>query len=310
MMNDSADLTVVIPVHNRERLLAECLASVAAQTARGFRLIVVDNSSTDRSRAVAEDWGRRHLDIPLVVLDEPRPGCAAARNCGLAAVDTPWTLFFDSDDLMHPDHLRRVIAAIRRMPGTEVIGWPSAMSQGPDAGRRHEFADRPRSRWWDLMFAGTFSTQRYCARTALFRAAGGWNEGLAIWEDLELGARILARRPRVRVLDGRPTVLVRHTAVSVTGESYRAMLPRIEASLEAVRPVMPAEKAVYCDVRRAIMYGYAEHESPGAGRALMNALAGRTPSVRHRAFMRAAYAFYSCGLRGGARILKPLRFLL
>lgn len=310
MMNDCADLTVVIPVYDRERLLADCLESVAAQTARGFRVIVVDNASTDASRAVAEEWGRRHPDIPLRVLEERRRGCAAARNRGLEAVETAWTLFFDSDDLMLPDHLRRVMTAIREMPEADVIGWPTAMSQGPDAGRRHEFADRPRSRWWDLVFSGTFSTQRYCARTELFRAAGGWNAGLAIWVDLELGARILARKPVVRSLGGSPAVVIRHTAVSVTGETYGAMLPRIEATLDALRRTMPPAAGAYCDVKRAIMYGYAEHECRGAGRPLIEALAAGTPSLRHRVFIRAAYLSYSSGLRGGARVLKLFRFLL
>lgn len=303
-MDKSALLTVVIPVFNREKLLAECLDSLARQTARGFRLVVVDNASTDGSRAVAETWALKHPDIPTAVVTETSPGACAARNRGLELVETPWTLNFDSDDLMLPGHLQRVLDAIEAHPEADVIGWDTEVQGGPASGRRHVFSAEPRTMWWDLLFAGTMSTQRYCARTGLFRRAGGWNTKVRIWNDIELGSRILALGPTTVALHGESTVLVRHTSESITGDSYSGMIDRMEPALKAMEPTFPQEKGHYFDIKRATMYGYLERERPGEGLALYSQAAGQTQGLRMRLALAVAFYSYRLGLRGGARLVK------
>ena len=75
-------LTVVIPVYNREGIVLRTLESLDRQTCRDFRVVLVDNASTDRTREVLEQWGRR-TDLEVEIICENRPGAAAARAAGL-----------------------------------------------------------------------------------------------------------------------------------------------------------------------------------------------------------------------------------
>ena len=74
----AALVSVIIPVHNGERYLQECLSSVVAQTWRPLDVIVVDDGSTDRSAAIAEGVEG------VTIIRQANAGVAAARNAGIA----------------------------------------------------------------------------------------------------------------------------------------------------------------------------------------------------------------------------------
>ena len=103
-MSGAHMLTIVIPVHNRRNLVEHTLGSLRQQTAPRFATVLVDNASTDGSIEVLRKWQAENNspERPVTVLSESTPGACAARNRGLDAVESPWVLFFDSDDLMHP----------------------------------------------------------------------------------------------------------------------------------------------------------------------------------------------------------------
>ncbi len=93
-------ISVVIPVHNRARLLRRALGSIASQQPRRpAQVIVVDDASTDESRQVAAEWGAE-----LIVHSHNR-GAAAAYQTGLEAASEEWVALLDSDDEWLPHHL-------------------------------------------------------------------------------------------------------------------------------------------------------------------------------------------------------------
>jgi GT2 family glycosyltransferase len=103
--------SVVIPVYNRERLLAAAIGSVLAQTFQDFELIVVDDGSTDGSARTAAQTSPR-----TIVLHQPNSGPGPARNRGAAHASGDYIVFIDSDDLWFPWTLsvyRRVIEEVR-----------------------------------------------------------------------------------------------------------------------------------------------------------------------------------------------------
>jgi glycosyltransferase involved in cell wall biosynthesis len=115
-------VTVVIPAHNRERMVARALDSVLAQTSRPAEIVVVDDASTDRTAAVAEERGAR------VIRRERNGGEGAARNSGLAAASQPWVALLDSDDEWLPGHLE----ALWRGRGDHVLVATSCIRCGED----------------------------------------------------------------------------------------------------------------------------------------------------------------------------------
>lgn len=107
-------LTVVIPTYNRPAYLAECLESIAAQTYRDFRLVVLDNASTEPYGPVIERFAP--LGIEYIRNAE---NIGAVRNIDKArevGSDSEYHLIFHDDDLMHPEMLGQQIAALDQRP--------------------------------------------------------------------------------------------------------------------------------------------------------------------------------------------------
>jgi glycosyltransferase involved in cell wall biosynthesis len=99
-------ISIIIPTYNRASLLPETLDSILAQTVSNWECIVVDDGSTDDSQKVFEHYSA--LDSRFRFLNRPssKPkGANACRNIGLDNVTGDYIVFFDSDDLMSPNHL-------------------------------------------------------------------------------------------------------------------------------------------------------------------------------------------------------------
>ncbi|MFE6185921.1 CDP-glycerol glycerophosphotransferase family protein [Streptomyces sp. NPDC056465] len=105
-------LSVVVPVHNVEDYLEECLASLAGQTLRDIEFVLVDDGSTDGSRRIAEDFAAR--DDRFRCVHQPNAGLSAARNTGVArtTAGVPYLAFADSDDIVVPDAYERMVASL------------------------------------------------------------------------------------------------------------------------------------------------------------------------------------------------------
>jgi CDP-glycerol glycerophosphotransferase len=93
-------ISAVVPIHNVEPYLADCLDSILAQTNGDFEAILVDDGSTDGSAAIAEEFARR--DPRLRLIRRPNGGLGAARNTGIDAAGGEFLAFVDSDDLLPP----------------------------------------------------------------------------------------------------------------------------------------------------------------------------------------------------------------
>ena len=89
-------ISLVIPVYNAASDVAECLASILAQTPNDAEVICVDDGSTDGSAAILAAAAAH--DGRVRVLRQSHTGAGAARNAGLAAARGDWLWFVDADD--------------------------------------------------------------------------------------------------------------------------------------------------------------------------------------------------------------------
>lgn len=115
-MSDPAlrSVGVVIPVYRVESFIADTIAAVHGQTRQPEQVILVDDHGGDRSIAIADEAAER-LRVPVEIVDHGRNrGLAAARNTGLARLDTDLVWFFDSDDLADPRFLEVMVDAVCR----------------------------------------------------------------------------------------------------------------------------------------------------------------------------------------------------
>ncbi len=307
MEQSEAIITVVIPVRNRADVVTRTLDSVLAQRVRPLRLIVVDNGSTDTSQQVVADWIDAHAAPGFCIefLSQPKPGANAARNLGLEAVSTPWTLFFDSDDVMLPGHLERVIQGIKDHPEADVLGW-DVMGYAPDGSDRIQRFETQNAPWHNIMH-GSMATQRYCARTDLFRTAGGWDETLSTWDDIELATRILSKKPCLVKLRGEPLVKMFRSEQSITGPSFAASADNCCRALKQMARVYPRLGPISHVAMKAVILAADSVRDGRADAVNIFKEALRTePRAFNRMAYRLAYRWRMLGLRGAARVFKPL----
>ena len=110
MLTAPEPISVVIPVFNGERFLAEAIESVAAQTLPPEEIIIVDDGSTDASPAIAGSFSKVRL------IRQPNTGGAAARNAGIGAARSDLVAFLDQDDLWAPRKLELQAAHVTASP--------------------------------------------------------------------------------------------------------------------------------------------------------------------------------------------------
>jgi glycosyltransferase involved in cell wall biosynthesis len=215
-------VSIVVPVFNRARELAECLAALAGQRDIACEIVVVDDGSTDDSAAVAESFGAR------VVRLARRSGAAHARNEGVRNARAPIVLFIDSDVIAPPSvarHAHDVLAAHPEYGA--VFGSYDAQPQASGVVSvfrnllhhyTHQVGDREAVTFW----AGCGAI-----RKAAFEAVGGFD---SVWEgieDIELGYRLRDGGGRI-LLDSE--LQVTHTkrwtvgSMLVTDFRYRATM--------------------------------------------------------------------------------------
>lgn len=293
----NSGITVVVPVYNRAGLLTRCLDSIAAQTVRPLSVIVVDNNSSDGSLEVARLWADAHLsDLDVSVLSETRPGAARARQTGLEHVDTEWVLFFDSDDVMASDIL------VHTLPTThdaDMICWKRELN-GLD-GTRTVSPYRPKDVLRCHMYNGMLSTLSYMARTELVIRAGGWNTSVRVWDDWEVGFRLLFQKPRVKCLD-RIGAIVYSQEESITGTSFSAKAGQWEAIIDMVQTYMPDNKEFVqmLDYRRVnLAASYTREGHPELGKELLRKTLRRTCcDAPRKLLLRMIYLYTRLGGRG------------
>lgn len=189
--------TICIPVFNRAKKVKPTLDSILAQTYRPLNVILVDNNSSDDTFSVLSQWkaANESDEINIRLIQESLQGPSSARNAALSNVETEWTLFFDSDDVMPPNHLEKIKQTILKYPEVEVIGWDRKTIRNNKSIVYKKFVLKDFH--FENITHSILSTLSYTARTEIFRKAGGWNNYLRIGEDIELGSRIIALTPKI-----------------------------------------------------------------------------------------------------------------
>lgn len=308
MSGGGESLTVVIPVYNRAAVVERTLESVAAQTLRPLSLILVDNNSTDDTARVLERWAcaRRSSSLNISVVCESKPGAAAARNHGLRLADTSIVMFFDSDDVMSPHLCRAVVDAFSMRPDLGIVGWDIDIGRPDGSMFRRKFLVDGHP-FFRALVHGQMGTARYAARRSLYNAVGGWNESVLVWDDLELGVRLLGQKPVIGRVDVRGAVTVTYSPVSITAQSDAlTVCPDKEYALDCCEAAMAVTGNIpglrWVGYRRVLLAAeYASRGEKKAAHRLLGSLKWapvwvyRMLYLKHRLFT------------GGTYLLAPFR---
>lgn len=111
-------LSVIIPVYNIEKYLAQCIQSVINQTYKFLEIILVDDGSTDSSGDICDNYGE--IDNRIKVIHKVNGGLVSARKEGLTHASGYYTAFVDGDDWIDPEMYAYLIKEMKTN-GAEVI---------------------------------------------------------------------------------------------------------------------------------------------------------------------------------------------
>lgn len=214
-MSDKPKVSVVIPCWNAESHVGDAIRSVLAQTFRSFEIVAIDDGSTDGTVGVLKSFGDA-----IRWESGPNRGACAARNRGVAMARADAIQFLDSDDMLHPDRLEKMVAALARFEGA--IPFSARMVVAEEGGAAQRVAvtcgDDP------VVFAVQkiilLPTPLY-PRAAL-DSVGGFDETLRCAQDYDLNLRIAIAGWRFAGVED-ALVTIRRRAGSVSANSVKVM---------------------------------------------------------------------------------------
>ncbi len=252
--------TIIIPAFNAARFLPLTLDSVFAQTKTQWDMIIVDDGSTDDTRAVACRAAAR--DSRIRVIHQANSGVSRARNRAFAAADpsAAFVVFLDADDLWEPTTLETLTQALSDHPDA-VAAHGLAVAIDADGAliepglleqhqqERYGLEDGSLT-LWPLERPTTFAVEAVTERiitpgTVLIRRAaldglcaseahaGPFDPNISLWEDWDLWLR-LTRRGDMRFVN-QPVLRYRRHDANVSGN-----MRVLEAAAQRVRGKMIA----------------------------------------------------------------------
>jgi glycosyltransferase involved in cell wall biosynthesis len=118
-MNNSL-VSVIIPTYNRAHLISETLDSILAQTYTNWECVVVDDGSTDNTNEVLTRYLKKDDRFRYLINDRTK-GAQGARNTGVLNAKGDFIQFFDSDDIMYPNHLKAKIDAFIQNTSLDIV---------------------------------------------------------------------------------------------------------------------------------------------------------------------------------------------
>lgn len=121
-------ISVVIPVYNGEKDLPVMLHSLQRQIYNDYEVIIVNDGSRDRTQQIAEEFAEN--DDRIRVLRQDNQGVSIARNYGLKEACGTYVVFFDSDDKVPQNALRKMLEAIRGRQADMAVGIMETVSDG------------------------------------------------------------------------------------------------------------------------------------------------------------------------------------
>lgn len=255
-MSDSSRwpfVTVVLPIRNESRHIAECLGAVLAQDYPGDRVevLVMDGMSTDDTRVIVAEVADRRPEVSVRIIDNPGRIVPCAMNRALQHAKGEIIVRIDGHCVIASDYLRACLRTLASAsadcvggpqiargaaPFQEAVALATNHPFGVGGSRLHYAHEAEES---DTVYMGTY-------RRELFGWAGEFDEEMACNEDDEFHYRIAAKGGRV-VIDPaiRSTYYCRSTPRALWRQYYRFGLWKVRVGQKVPRQMRPRHFAPF-----------------------------------------------------------------
>jgi len=302
---DAPPLSVVMPMYNARKYVAQTVRSVLSQRFADFEFLVIDDGSTDGSTAEVQQaaGGDRRMKI----ITQVNAGVSTASNRGIEVARGEYLARVDADDICLPDRFEKQIAFLRDHADYVAVGSrvmfidPDGLElfEMPGLKLSHEEIDEGllKVEWTILQPATMF-------RTAALRSIGGYQTDLRIHEDHDLFLK-LAEIGRLANL---PEILFQYrqhftSAVSTYAKEHVAAFESVyrdawkRRGMEGVKPIpaiAPHPNDPQKDLKRDRFWAWNSLKSRHAAAAKKYAFSG----LRRAPFSADSWKLMYCALRG------------
>lgn len=195
--------SLIMPVFNGARLIREALDSALPQLTPDDEVIVVENGSTDNTRAIVEQYPDRRIRL----LTLPVPSLTAARNHGIRHARGEFISFLDYDDLWPAGRQHGLISAFNAEPGSEAAMGRMRVRYDPGSE-----GDEARYGGMDGQHVRGAMVSVFMFHRSLLERVGPFDETLQHAEDLDYMSRAWQAGMRCAVYDGDSLIYRRHDA--------------------------------------------------------------------------------------------------
>jgi len=124
LIDNNELISVVIPLYNKESSIKRTIQSVLDQTFLNFKIIVVNDGSTDNSLSVVEQFN----DSRIKIINKPNGGVSSARNTGIFVAKGLYIAFLDADDIWLPEYLQEIKQLIDEFKDCNIFGTDYTVS--------------------------------------------------------------------------------------------------------------------------------------------------------------------------------------
>ena len=185
---DYPQVSVILPVYNAEKYLAESIKSILCQTFTNFELIVLNDGSTDESASIINSFN----DNRIIYVEQENMGLANTLNKGISLSRGKYIARQDNDDISHPDRLQRQVSFLDQNEAYALVGTCASIidASGMDTGRRHQHPVTSEYLKLDLVFDNPFVHSSIMFRKETITGIGGYQNSLDFFEDHNLWSRV------------------------------------------------------------------------------------------------------------------------
>lgn len=106
-MNNTTDISIIVPIYNCENYIEECILSLLSQQGITSELIFINDGSTDNSTTIINKYKMQYKNI--ILIEQENQGPAVARNKGIEIAKGTYTLFVDADDTIINNSLGQIL---------------------------------------------------------------------------------------------------------------------------------------------------------------------------------------------------------
>lgn len=203
-------VSVIIPVHNAENYIAECLNSIIEQTYRNIEILIVDDGSTDNTSRILNNFN----DERIKIIHHENLGASAAKNTGLKYAQGEYIQFLDADDILSKDKIEAQIIALSGMSDSIAVCKTVIINENSSSGLGEINTDLIKSESKGFIFllkllgldgqGGMVQPNAYLVPREIINRIGPWD--LSCYpcpdEDGEYFSRVLINTKQVVFTDG------------------------------------------------------------------------------------------------------------